>query len=75
MGKPGDELSNPEPSMVSRVLPWKIIETTLVQLAERNINFCFSIRIDFTGKSTFGMYTPSKKVKKPNFPKAAVELW
>ena len=34
MGKLGDELSDPEPSTVSRVLPWKEIETTLVQLAE-----------------------------------------
>ena len=42
MGKPGDELSDPKPSTVSRVLPCKKIETTLVKLAERNINFCFS---------------------------------
>ena len=39
MGKPGDELSDPEPSTMSRVFPWKKIETMLVQLAERNINF------------------------------------
>ena len=62
MGKPGDELSDPEPWRGSRKLPWKKFETTLFAflflitdfLDKCSLNFCFSIRTDFTGKSMFG---------------------
>ena len=58
MGKPCDELSDPEPGRGLGVLPWKKFETTVFKLASRNTNFCFSIRIDFTGKSTFVYQRP-----------------
>ena len=74
LGKPSDELSDPKPWRGYRGTPLEKIETTLFKFPEQNTNFYFfaekSLLIDFIGKSTVGIY----KSKKPNLPKATVEL-
>ena len=56
MGKPGDELSDPEPSTVSRVLPWKKLRPrssnwlnrTLIFVSQYELTLQANLRLECT---------------------------